>query len=90
MLVFELKVKCSRLPCPPEGTTDPEELYMNAKGGLVLGQHLARDLLRTLLVFCLVNCVQMSAMFNRQCSGRGQDSFDVSVLEYKRPASFYL
>ena len=39
VLVFELKVKCSRLPCPPEGATVPEELYMNAKGGLVLEQH---------------------------------------------------
>lgn len=48
--MFELKVKCSRLPCPPEGTTDPEELYMNAKGGLVPEQHLAWDLLQALLV----------------------------------------
>ena len=39
VLVFELKVKSSRLPCPPEGATVPEELYMNAKGGLVLEQH---------------------------------------------------
>ena len=53
VLVFELKVKCSRLPCPPEGTTDPEELYMNAKGGLVPEQHLAWDLLQALLLVLL-------------------------------------
>ena len=41
-LVFELKVKCSRLPCPPEGATVPEELYMNAKGGPVLEEYQSR------------------------------------------------
>ena len=35
VLVFELKVKCSRFPCPPAGATDAEQLYMNSKGVLV-------------------------------------------------------
>lgn len=46
VLVFELKVKCSRLPCPPEGATVPEELYMNAKGALMLEQPGVRRLCR--------------------------------------------
>lgn len=51
VLVFELKVKCSKLPCPPEGATVPEELYMNAKGELLLkqapDQRLTADTLRS-------------------------------------------